>query len=100
MKIEINKDKNIEIEMKDQILEATHMFEQANGSEENDIVTATARPRLIDVNSECTQLSGEKQYSFHSIVAKLLWMMKRSRPDLETNIGFLCTRVSKSDEYD
>ena len=26
--------------------------------------------------------------------------MKRSRPDLETAIGFLCTRVTKSDEDD
>ena len=26
--------------------------------------------------------------------------MKRSRPDLETTIGFLCTRVAKSDEDD
>ena len=100
MNIDVNEDKNIEIEMKDQLLEATHMFEQADGSEVNVIVTAPARPHFRDVNPECTKLSGEKQVSFHSIVTKLLWIMKRSRPDLETNIGFLCTRVSKSDEDD
>ena len=27
-------------------------------------------------------------------MARLLWIMKRSRPDLETAISFLCTRVS------
>ena len=86
--------------MKDQILEAMHMFEQADGSEVNGIVTMPTRPRLRDVNSECTQLSGVKQNSFNSIVAKLLWKMKRSRPDLERTVGFLCTRVSKSDEDD
>ena len=86
--------------MKDQLLEAVHMFEQAESSEVNDTVTTPARPRLRDVNPECTQLGSDKQDAFHSIVAKLLWIMKRARPDLETAIAFLCTRVSKSDEDD
>jgi hypothetical protein len=34
------------------------------------------------------------------VVAKLLWAEKRSPPDIETAISFLCTRVSKSDEDD
>ena len=100
MNIKINKDKNIEIEMKDQLLEAVHMFEQAESSEVNDTVTTPARPRLRDVNPECTQLGSDKQDAFHSIVAKLLWIMKRARPDLETAIAFLCSRVSKSDKDD
>ena len=100
MNIKINKDKNIEIEMKDQLLEAVHMFEQAESSEVNDTVTTPARPRLRDVNPECTQLGSDKQDAFHSMVAKLLWIMKRARPDLETAIAFLCSRVSKSDEDD
>ena len=48
------------------------MFEQADGSEINDVVTVPARPHLRDVNPECTQLSGEKQDSFYSIVTTLL----------------------------
>ena len=59
MHIEINKDKNIKIEMKDQLLEAMHIFEQANGSEVNDIVNTPARPHLRDDDPECTKLSGE-----------------------------------------
>ena len=52
MNIEINKDKNIEIEMKDQLLEATHMFDQTDGSEVNDIVTVPSSPHLRDGNPE------------------------------------------------
>ena len=100
MNIEINKDRNIEIEMKDQLLEAVHMFEQADGNKVDEVVNTPARPRLRDINLECTQLCSEKQEVFHSIVSKLLWTIKRARPDLETAIGFLCTRVSKSDEDD
>ena len=68
MNIEINEDKNIEIEMKDQLLEAVSMFKQADGSEVDEIVNTPARPRLRDVNSECTQLCSAKQEAFHSIV--------------------------------
>ena len=37
---------------------------------------------------------------FHSVSAKLLYITKRGRPDLETLISFLTTRVSKSTEDD
>ena len=100
MNIEINKDRNIEIEMKEQLLEAISMFEQVNDSKVSEIVTTPACPRLREINLECPRLCSKKQEVFHSIVAKLLWIMKRSRPDLETAVGFLCTRVAKSDEND
>ena len=86
--------------MKDQLLEAICMFELADGSKVDEIVTTPARPRLRDIDLECAQLCSEKQAVFHSIVQKLLWIMKRSRPDLEIAIGFLCTRVAKSDKDD
>ena len=36
----------------------------------------------------------------HSVVAKLLWVSKGERPDIETYILFLCIRVTKSiNEY-
>ena len=42
----------------------------------------------------------KEKETFHSIVSKLLWIMKRARSDLETAISYLCTRVAKSDEDD
>ena len=44
------------------------------------------------------QLDEEKSENFHSVVAKLLYIMKSTRSDLDTAVGFLITRVSKSDE--
>jgi hypothetical protein len=46
------------------------------------------------------QLDKEKSELFHSVVAKLLYITKRARPDMEPTIAYLCTRVSKSDEDD
>ena len=52
------------------------------------------------MDPKCETLSKDKEDAFHSIVAKLLWIMKRARPDLETAISYLCTRVTKSDTAD
>ena len=100
MNIEIKKDRNIEIEMKGQLLESMRMFEQADGSKVDEVVTTPARPCLRKINLECSQLCSKKQEVFHSIVTTLLWVVKRARPNLETDISFLCTRVTKSDESD
>ena len=76
------------------------MFNIADGKVVTDMVTSPARGHLRDVDPDCAQLDSKKSESFHSIVATLLWIMKRARPALETAISFLCTRVSKSDEDD
>ncbi len=41
----------------------------------------------------------EKEY-FHSMVAKLLYLAKRVRPDTLTAISFLATRVREPTEQD
>ena len=100
MNIEINEDRNVKIEMKEQLLEAINMFEETEGSRVTEEVKSPAQCYLREVNLKSLQLCVKKKESFHSIVAKLLWVMKRARPDLETAISFLCTRVGKSDEDD
>ena len=100
MNITINEEKNLEIEMKDQLLNMIDMFACAEGQDIEEIVTSPAQKHLRDVKPDYKPLSNEKQESFHSIVATLLWIMKRARSDLETSVEFLCTRVSKSDEND
>ena len=37
---------------------------------------------------------------FHYIVAKLLYVSKRARVDIDLTVSFLCTRVSKSTDED
>ena len=42
------------------------------------------------------QLSTERSQIFHSVVAKLLCIHQRGRPNTETTVVFLCNRFSKS----
>ena len=100
MNITINKGKSIEIEMKEQLLNVIEMFTLADGQDVDGIVTSPAQRHLKEVNPDYKPLSPDKADILHSIVAALLWIMKRSRPDLETAISFLCTRVSKIDKDD
>ena len=41
-----------------------------------------------------------KKDEFHSVTMKLLYTAKRARIDIETVVAFLCTRVSKSTDFD
>jgi hypothetical protein len=52
------------------------------------------------VNPEAEQLDEETAQTFHRIVAKLLFLCKRSRPDIQTAVAFLCTRVKSPDVDD
>ena len=42
----------------------------------------------------------EKKDEFHSVTEKLLHISKRSRPDADTLVAYLTTRVTKSTNYD
>ena len=86
--------------MKDQLQEAVDMFEDNEGEKVSEEVNAPTQSHFREVKMECAQLGHKKTEVFYSVVTKLLWMMKRSCPDLETAIGFICTRVAKSDEDD
>ncbi|MBS1768271.1 MAG: hypothetical protein JSS77_01290 [Acidobacteria bacterium] len=55
---------------------------------------------LFSVDESSQQLDKEKKEKFHSIVAKLLYMAKRGRPDILTAVAFLTTRVLNSTEQD
>jgi Reverse transcriptase (RNA-dependent DNA polymerase)/Zinc knuckle len=60
----------------------------------------SAAAHLFDVNEECPKLDKERAEYFHHNVAKLLFLCKRARPDIEPAISFLCTRVKAPDEDD
>jgi Reverse transcriptase (RNA-dependent DNA polymerase) len=55
---------------------------------------------LFDTNEECPKLHEEKAERFHHLVAKLLFLCKRARPDIQTAVSFLCTRVQAPDRDD
>ena len=93
---EFKKDGTVKIEMMDYILECIDEFPE----EINKGVTSPAMAHLFNVDIECTPLTPDKMEVFHKIVAKLLFACKRARPDIQTTVAFLTTRVSKSDDDD
>jgi len=59
-----------------------------------------ALEHLFEVREESTKLSEAGREEFHSAVAKLLYLAKRSRPDILPAIIFLTSRVTKADVDD
>ena len=59
-----------------------------------------AADHLFSVSENGVQLNGEKSTLFHKITAKLLFLSKRARPDIQLAVAFLCTRVKSPDEDD
>ena len=50
---------------------------------------------LFKINTGSTLLSQDDKLTFHSAVAKLLYLAKRTRPDMLTAVAFLTTRVQQ-----
>ena len=59
-----------------------------------------AKHDLFYVDNKSEILSKEKAEVFHHIVAKLLYVSKRARMDIDLAVAFLCTRVAKNTEED
>ena len=91
------KNRNIIIDMEDQLNEAFVMF----GEEVDQTVTSPANKNLFTTyDMDSKELGEVRSEIFHSVTAKLLFIMKRARPDIETAVSYLMTRVSKSNEKD
>ena len=52
------------------------------------------------MNEDCEKLSEAMSADFHTIVAKMLYVSKRARPDTCLSIAFLTTRVRAPDTND
>ncbi len=68
--------------------------------EEADKTCATPASNLLFDQRKAKPLSSKEAEKFHSVVAKLLYIAKRSRPDILTAVSFLTTRVAAPDEED
>jgi len=62
-------------------------------------VTTSAKSSLFEIKDE-VEMSADRQETFYHIVAKLLYVSKRARVDIDLTVSFMCTRVSKSTEED
>ena len=96
MKITIDDSRRLHIDMRDQICEVLDDFSESIAGN----VSTPAAKHLMDVDPNSVPLYKAKADEFHSTTAKLLYLEKRGRPDIETAISFLTTRVSEPDEHD
>jgi hypothetical protein len=55
--------------------------------------TTPADKNLFEVRDDIAALDTDDAAFFHAMVARLLFLCKRGRPNLQTAIAFLCTRV-------
>jgi len=55
---------------------------------------------LFSVNTEVEKLPDATLQVFHHLVAKLLYISRSTRQDIQTAVAFLCTRVQAPDEDD
>jgi hypothetical protein len=96
MDITFHDDGTVSVNMKDYIMEAIAAF----GEDITRTAATPAKKDCFEINDKSEALTNERSEVFHSIVAKLLYVSKRSRLDIQLAIAFLCTRVSCSTNQD
>jgi hypothetical protein len=62
--------------------------------------TSPAGDYLFKIVEDIELLDEATSEFFHAAVAKLLFLCKRGRPDIQTAIAFLCTRVQHPTKHD
>jgi len=55
---------------------------------------------LFMTNENCEKLSKKKAQGFHHIVAKLLYLCRRTRQDIQMAVAYLCTCVESPNTDD
>jgi hypothetical protein len=85
-------DNKVELDMIKKLEESLESFPSRCGYK----VTSPCSPHLWNVNENAERLSKEQSELFHSTTAKLLYMTKRTRPDIEPAVAFFTTRVHDS----
>jgi len=87
MDLKFKDNSKVHVGMTGYIEEAIVLF----GEDVSEHVKNMVTKKLFVVDENSKPLSTDKAEIFHSVVAKLLWVEKRSRPDIELVILFLCT---------
>ena len=96
MKLTLGTDGTVRIEMEDYIKDAIEIFPE----DVSHPATTPAKKNLFNIDERSPLLERSKANLFHSVVAKLLYISKCGRLDIQLAIVFLCTRVSCSTSED
>ena len=96
MKLRFNENGTLQINLRDYLEECFDEF----GDELGPAVASPAARWLNTTNPKARKLDKNKAEKFHSVVAKLLWITQRGRPDVAVPVSSLCTRVQHPDVED
>jgi hypothetical protein len=83
-----NEKGTVEVSMEKYIDDVVELSSDVKGSSKT-----PATSDLFSIDESSPEVSEKDRKKFHSMVAKLLYLAKRTRPDLLTTISFLATRV-------
>jgi hypothetical protein len=89
-------DGTVQVDMSEYLKEAINEFPE----NVDRVVTSPASNHIFDIDPDCPKLNEEKRELLHHLVAKLLFVSTRARPDIHLPISFLTSRVTKADEDD
>jgi len=64
------------------------------------LATTPTSSYLFNTDQGCNEIREEWGQLFHHLVAKLLYVSKRTKQDIQTEVAFLCTRVKDVDTND
>jgi hypothetical protein len=79
------------------------ILEVSDMSVSGESATPAAGDHLFTVNKDAGEehLLGKEDWEyFHTMTAKLLFLSKRARPDIQTPVAFLTTRMKRPDQDD
>ena len=99
MKIDYSSPVEVKFDMSEYVTEMIKEF----GEDINHVkgkANTPAAEYLFKVNAKCNKLEKTLAEKFHTFTAKGLFLCKRARPDIQTTIAFLRTRVKEPDEDD
>jgi len=94
--ITFNNNRTVTLLMKEYLKEAI----ADSGMDASRVAATPTKRDLFAIDNKSGHLERKKGELFHSIVAKLFYVSKRARTDLQLAVAFLCTRVSCSTEQD
>ena len=96
MKLDYSEPGTCKIDMQDYV---NRIFDECDKDVQKS-ATTPASDHLFQLRENSPLLGNKPKERFHTLVAKLLFLAKRGRPDLLTAVSFLCTRVQSPTEDD
>ncbi len=100
MVLDYSKPGKVMIHMKDYVERIVTEFPYLEEVEKMKPAQTPAGEHLFMTMDNGEKVSPDKAKEFHTTVAKTLFVCKRSRPDLQPTVPFLCSRVKSPDVHD